>query len=96
MTGVVSITKAGPIALFFSGRKHGGENFTSLLAEREPELAPPIHMCDGLDRNRPQGHTVIEETCLAHGRRHIVDEAENFPACCRGRFAIAVGTALHP
>lgn len=82
-TGVVSITEAGPVALFFSGRKHGGENFTTLLAAREPERPPPIHMCDGLDRNRPTGHVVVENNCLAHGRRHIVDEAENFPAECK-------------
>jgi hypothetical protein len=82
-TGIVSITADGPIALFFSGRKHGGENFTSLLAARDPALPPPIHMCDGLDRNRPQGHVVIEANCNAHGRRHIVDEAANFPAECR-------------
>jgi len=82
-TGFVSITADGPIALFFSGRKHAGENFTSLLAARDPGLPPPIHMCDGLDRNRPHGHAVIEDNCLAHGRRHIVDEADNFPAECR-------------
>jgi transposase len=82
-TGVVSITDAGPIALFFSGRKHGGENFTSLLGARAPGLPAPIHMCDGLDRNRPTGHIVLEDNCLAHGRRHIVDEANNFPAECR-------------
>jgi transposase len=82
-TGIVSITEAGPIALFFSGRKHSGENFTSLLRAREPGLPAPIHMCDGLDRNRPTGHTVIEDNCLAHGRRHVVDEANNFPAECR-------------
>lgn len=82
-TGIVSITDDGPIALFCSGRKHGGENFTALLAARDPDLPPPIHMCDGLDRNRPQGHTVVEANCNAHGRRHIVDEAGNFPAECR-------------
>lgn len=82
-TGIVSITADGPIALFYSGRKHGGENFTSLLGARDPELPPPIHMCDGLDRNRPRGHAVIEDNCLAHGRRHIVDEAGNFPSECR-------------
>ena len=82
-TGFVSITADGPIALFSSGRKHAGENFTSLLAARDPGLPPPIHMCDGLDRNRPHGHAVIEDNCLAHGRRHAVDEAENFPAECR-------------
>ena len=82
-TGIVSITADGLIALFCSGRKHGGENFTWLLDARDPELPPPIHMCDGLDRNRPRGHVVIEDNCLAHGRRHIVDEAENFPAECQ-------------
>lgn len=82
-TSFVSITADGPIALFFSGRKHGGENFTSLLDAREPGLPPPIHMCDGLDRNRPHGHAVIEDNCLSHGRRHVVDEADNFPAECR-------------
>jgi hypothetical protein len=82
-TGIVSITPEGPIALFCSGRKHGGENFTSLLAARDPDLPPPIHMCDGLDRNRPHGHVVIENNCLAHGRRHIVDEVSNFPVECR-------------
>ena len=82
-TGFVSITADGPIALFWSGRKHAGENFTSLLAARDPGLPPPIHMCDGLDRNRPHGHAVIEDNCLSHGRRHIVDEADNFPAECR-------------
>jgi DNA-directed RNA polymerase subunit RPC12/RpoP len=82
-TGFVSITADGPIALFCSGRKHSGENFTALLAARDPGLPPPIHMCDGLDRNRPHGHAVIEDNCLAHGRRHVVDEADNFPAECR-------------
>jgi hypothetical protein len=82
-TGFVSITADGPIALFYSGRKHAGENFTSLLAARDPGLPPPIHMCDGLDRNRPRGYAVIEDNCLAHGRRHVVDEADNFPAECR-------------
>jgi transposase len=71
------------IALFCTGRKHAGENFTTLLDERELELPPPIHMCDGLDRNRPLGHTVIENNCLAHGRRHMVDETDNFPAECQ-------------
>ncbi|MGH2907519.1 MAG: IS66 family transposase [Solirubrobacterales bacterium] len=82
-TGIVSITADGPIALFCSGRKHGGENFTSLLTARDPDLPPPIHMCDGLDRNRPSGHVVVEANCNAHGRRHIVDEADNFPIECR-------------
>jgi len=82
-TATVSLTNEGPIALFNSGRKHAGENFTTLLARRDPAAPPPIHMCDGLDRNRPSGHTVLECNCLAHGRRQVVDEIANFPEECR-------------
>jgi hypothetical protein len=93
-TAIVSVTATGPIALFFTGRNHAGENFTELLAHRDPALPPPIHMCDGLDRNRPQGHAVVEGNCLAHGRRHVVDEVANFPAECR--YALeALGKVFH-
>jgi hypothetical protein len=81
-TGIIAITDAGPIALFFTGRKHAGENLNLLLADRDPELSPPIQICDGLDRNLPKEHEVLLSNCLAHGRRHIVDEVPNFPDEC--------------
>jgi hypothetical protein len=40
-------------------------------------------MCDRLDRNLPKSHLVIESNCLCHGRRHVVNEVENFPDECR-------------
>ena len=82
-TGVVSDTEAGPVVLFFTGRRHAGENLTRLLSGRDSELGPPIQMCDGLDRNLPKGRSVVLGNCLAHGRRHFVDEVDNFPAECR-------------
>jgi transposase len=82
-TAVVSRTDEGDIALFFTGRKHAGENLTTLLNKRDSETPPPIHMCDGLDRNRAKSHDAIFCNCLSHGRRHIVDQADNFPAECR-------------
>ncbi len=82
-TAVIAVTDVGPIALFFTGRKHAGENLAALLEARDPALAPPIQMCDGLDRNVPQSHAVVESNCLSHGRRHVVDEVENFPDECR-------------
>lgn len=82
-TAIVATTDAGPIALFFSGRQHAGENLGDLLDGRDRELPPPIQMADGLDRNVPSEHTTIESNCLAHGRRHVVDEANNFPSECR-------------
>jgi transposase len=81
-TGIIAITDAGPIALFFTGRKHAGENLNLLLADRDSDLSPPIQMCDGLDRNVPKDHEVLQSNCLAHGRRHIVDEVPNFPDEC--------------
>jgi transposase len=82
-TGIISQTDDGPIVLFFTGRQHAGENLNDLLDRRDPELEPPIHMCDGLDRNLPKDHEVVKGNCLVHGRRHIVDEVGNFPEECR-------------
>jgi len=79
-TGVVAITGQGrKIALFFTGRKHAGENLGALLDKRGADLPPPIHMSDALACNNPVGHAVIGCNCLAHGRRNIVDEVLNFP-----------------
>jgi hypothetical protein len=81
-TGIVARTEAGPIALFASGRQHAGENLADLLDLRDPALAPPIQMCDGLDRNLSAEHLVELANCLAHARRHVVDELGNEPDLC--------------
>ena len=54
--------------------------------QRASELGPPIQMCDALSWNTSklsEGVEVMIAHCLAHGRRQIVDVAENFPAECR-------------
>lgn len=71
------------VALFFSGRKHAGENLTRVLRQRAKELAAPIHMCDGLARNLPRELKTILANCLAHGRRNFVDLYDRFPKECR-------------
>jgi hypothetical protein len=81
-TAIVSIWEGKPIALFFTGRKHAGENLSALLGRRATDLAAPLLMSDALDRNVPKGHAVVEANCLAHGRRHVVDEIANFPDEC--------------
>jgi hypothetical protein len=82
-SGVVS-TKAGrKIALFFTGRKHAGENLSDLLAERKAELERPIQMCDALSRNAPKELQVIIANCIAHARRKFVEVVENWPDECR-------------
>ncbi len=82
-TGPASGCPGRRIALFFSGRKHAGENLTDVLAKRAKGLAPPIQMCDALSRNLPAELETIVANCLAHGRRQFVDVAESFPNECR-------------
>ena len=82
-SGIVATGKGRQIALFFSGRKHAGENLADVLAERAESLAPPIQMCDALSRNLPAELQTIVAHCLAHGRRRFVDVADRFPEECR-------------
>ncbi len=82
-SGVVSTSEGCRIALFFSGRKHAGENLKDVLVQRAADLAPPIQMCDALSRNLPAELETIVANCLAHGRRQFVEVAEHFPEECR-------------
>lgn len=82
-SGIVATCDDQRIALFFTGRKHAGENLAAVLARRAAELGPPIQMCDALARNLPKPLEVILGNCLAHGRRQFVDVASNFPDECR-------------
>ena len=82
-TGIVSTQEGRKIALFFSGRKHAGENLADVLAKRAAELPRPIQMCDALSRNFPRELEVILVNCLIHGRRYFVEAAANFPEECR-------------
>lgn len=81
-TAIVSIVADRPIVLFSTSRKHAGENLAELLNQRAAGRPTPLLMCDALERNLPKGHAVDEANCLTHGRRHVVDEVENFPAEC--------------
>lgn len=86
-SGIVSRTRQGQrIVMFFTGRKHAGENLARVLAERAQGLAPPIQMCDALSRNfpkLPEKLEIIVGHCLAHGRRRFVEVFSNFPQPCR-------------
>jgi transposase len=82
-SGIVSTNVGRTIALFFTGRRHAGENLAKVLQHRASELSPPIQMCDGLSRNEPKGFETILANCIAHGRRQFVEVADNFPEECR-------------
>ena len=86
-TGIVSTTRQGQrIVMFFTGRKHAGENLARVLVERAKGLAPPIQMCDALSRNRPKLPEKLEillGNCNAHARRRFVQVTPNFPQECQ-------------
>lgn len=82
-TGIVSVLDGRKIVLFFSGRKHAGENLGTVLSTRDTSLRTPIQMCDALSRNTPNDFDTILAYCLVHARRHFVDAAINFPQECQ-------------
>ncbi len=55
-SGVVALLDGHRVALFFSGRRHAGENLAmQVLAHRAEELPPPIQMCDAPSSAQPAG-----------------------------------------
>ncbi len=82
-SGVVALRDGHRVALFFSGRRHAGENLARVLAHRAEKLPPPIQMCDALSRNLPGELETILAHCLAHARRRFVEVHDRFPEPCR-------------
>ncbi len=96
-SGIVSTRPGQRIALFFTGRRHAGENLARVLAHRATGLPAPLQVCDALSRNvpkLPEKLQIIVGNCNAHARRHFVDVVPNFPEECRyvlERFAEVYG-----
>jgi transposase len=70
--------------LYYSSRRHAGENLQALLEKRAAGLATPLAMSDALASNAVTNEAaVIRCHCLAHGRRKFSDLAEVFPHECQ-------------
>jgi transposase len=67
------------ISLYYTGRRHAGENLEALLTKREPERGKPLVMSDALSHNHAGETTLIRCHCLAHARRQFSDVADDFP-----------------
>ena len=76
-------TQQRKVVLFFTGHAHAGKNMERVLAHRAQDLAPAMQMCDALAANVAGEFTTILANCLAHGRRQVVDVAEQFPEAAR-------------
>jgi transposase len=82
-TGVLAVQDERHMALFFTGKKHAGQNMAEILKQRASGLSPPVYMCDALSRNVPKELETILANCLAHARRNFVDLVPSFPEECR-------------
>jgi hypothetical protein len=82
-TNIVALVEERKVALFFTGRKHAGENLDQVLQRRAAGLAKPLQMCDALSRNEAAGSKTDLCNCIPHGRRNFVDVIESFPEECR-------------
>jgi len=70
--------------LYYSSRRHAGENLQGLLDKREAGLAKPLAMSDALTSNAVADESrLIRCHCLAHGRRKFSDLEAVFPQECQ-------------
>lgn len=75
--------------LYYSSRRHAGENLQGLLDQREAGLAKPLAMSDALSSNEVADESrLIRCHCLAHGRRKFSDLADVFPQECQVVLAV--------
>jgi transposase len=68
------------ICVYYTGRRHAGENLEALLTKRERGRDKPLVMSDALSHNNAEEAGLIRCHCLAHARRQFSDLADDFPA----------------
>ena len=70
--------------LYYSSRRHAGENLQGLLDKRAAGLAKPLAMSDALSSNEVTDESLLIRChCLAHGRRKFSDLEAVFPHECQ-------------
>ena len=70
--------------LYYSSRRHAGENLQGLLDKRQAGLEKPLAMSDALASNEVADESMLIRChCLAHGRRKFSDLEEVFPQECQ-------------
>lgn len=82
-SNLLAYVEGRPLALYFTGWQHAGENLGQVLRLRSADLEPPIQMCDALSRNMSLEFTTLLAHCLSHARREFVTVAPSFPDECR-------------
>jgi len=75
-TGIVSLHEDHRSYLYITDNRTAGKCIAEIMALRDPDLEPPIMMCDALPANIPQG--ISEDLyilcfCLVHARRQFYE-----------------------
>jgi hypothetical protein len=78
-TALIVQVGARRICLYYTGRRHAGENLDALLTKREPGRGKPLVMSDALSSNNAEETLLIRCHCLAHARRQFNEWADDFP-----------------
>jgi len=79
-TALIVQVGAQRICLYYTGRRHAGENLEALLTKRDPRRGKPLVMSDALSSNNAEETTLIRCHCLARARRQFSDVADDYPA----------------
>jgi transposase len=75
--------------LYYSSRRHAGENLQGLLDKRQVGLGKPLAMSDALSSNEVgDASRLMRCHCLAHGRRKFSDLEAVFPHECQVVLAV--------
>jgi transposase len=82
-TGFVASHQERKTALYFSGRRHAGENLGELMRKRPAGLGPPIVMADAEAKNWTGAFEQVVAKCLQHGRRQFTEVEAEFPIQCK-------------
>jgi transposase len=83
-TNILAYVDDHPVALYFTGWQHAGENLAAVLRRRRADLEPPIQMCDALSRNLSSEFASILAHCLGH-----------YPESTFIRSRLTIGPSIH-
>lgn len=79
-SGLIAIMPDGRrIYLYDTSLGHSGEHLDEILKLRNPDIPPPIIVCDALSANRPTVTKCNIALCNAHGRRQFYDTESYHP-----------------
>ncbi len=79
---IIAKAEGHTIALYYTGKRHAGENLEQILRHRDSTKPAIIQMCDALPVNIPKSFKTILCNCLGHGFRKFRDLLDFFPEPC--------------